>query len=233
VREVLPGLATPMVVAHAGGSVLAGGDLFAGIDRAVGAGVPLIELDVRRTGDDVLVVHHGGGPGELSLADRRLAELGPSAPPLEDVLAHVGGRAAVNLELKESGYENDVVELALNRLESERLVITSFLDKALRVVRRVAGDVATGLLVGRRPTLTRLSQTISDLLPFRRLEAAGADFLAPSHYFDLVAIRARAAARGIPLLLWTVNEPEKLEAALADRRLLGVVTDNFAVTRRG
>jgi glycerophosphoryl diester phosphodiesterase len=59
-----------MVVAHAGGSVLAGGDLFTGIDRAVGAGVPLIELDVRRTGDDVLVVHHGDRPGELSLADR-------------------------------------------------------------------------------------------------------------------------------------------------------------------
>ena len=58
-REALPGLATPVAVAHAGGSVLADGDLFAGIDRAVGAGIPLIELDVRRTGDDVLVVHHG------------------------------------------------------------------------------------------------------------------------------------------------------------------------------
>jgi glycerophosphoryl diester phosphodiesterase len=41
-----------MVVAHAGGSVLAGGDLSAGIDRAVDAGIPLIELDVRRTGDE-------------------------------------------------------------------------------------------------------------------------------------------------------------------------------------
>jgi hypothetical protein len=70
----------------------------------------------------VLVVHHGGAPGELSLVDRGLTELGGSAPPLEDVLAHVGGRAAVNLELKKAGYEGDIIELALNRLQSESVL---------------------------------------------------------------------------------------------------------------
>jgi glycerophosphoryl diester phosphodiesterase len=231
-REVLPGLATPFVVAHAGGSALAGGDVFAGIDRAVDAAVPMVELDVRRTGDGVLVVHHGGRPGELSLAARRLSELGPTVPALHDVLEHLGGRAAVNLELKEAGYEEEVLELALNELERERLVVTSFLDDALRAVRRADRAVATGLVVGRLPTLAGLAQMFSDLLPFGRLEEAGADFLAPSYYLDWVAIRARAAARGIPLLVWTVNKPEKVESALADRRLLGVVTDNFVVTRR-
>jgi glycerophosphoryl diester phosphodiesterase len=230
--EVLPGLATPFVVAHAGGSVLADGDVFAGIDRAVDAGVPVVELDVRRTRDDALVVHHGGRPGEQSLADRRLGELGPSVPPLADVLAHVGDRAAVNLELKEAGYESHVLALALDHVERECLVITSFLDDALRGVRHAAGDVATGLLVGRRPVLRSIGQTISDLVPFGRVEAAGADFLAPSHQLDVVAIRPRAAARGIPVLLWTVNDPEKLQGALADRRLLGVVTDNYVITRR-
>jgi hypothetical protein len=144
----------------------------------------------------------------------------------------VGNRAAVDLELKEAGYESHVLALALDHVERERLVITSFLDDALRGVRRAAGDVATGLLVGRRPALRSIGQTISDFLPFGRVEAAGADFLAPSHQLDVVAIRPRAAARGIPLLLWTVNDPEKLQGALADRRLLGVVTDNYVSTRR-
>jgi glycerophosphoryl diester phosphodiesterase len=36
----------------------------------------MVELDVRRTFDDALVVHHGGQPGERSLAERRLDELG-------------------------------------------------------------------------------------------------------------------------------------------------------------
>lgn len=230
-RDVFPGLATPFVVAHAGGSVLVGGDIFAGIDCAVGAGIPVVELDVRRTSDGALVVHHGGRPGERSLAGRRLGELGASVPLLDDVLLHVGGRVAVNLELKEAGYEADVLKLALGRVERGRLVVTSFLDDALRAVRRAAGDVATGLVVGRRPSLARIAETISDLSPFRRVQAIDADFLAASHQLDLVGMRRRAAARGIPLLLWTVNDPAKLHAALTDRRVLGVVTDNFLVRR--
>jgi glycerophosphoryl diester phosphodiesterase len=230
-RDVLPGLARPIVVAHGGGSALAGGDVFAGIDRAVRAGVPMIELDVRRTDDGAIVVHHGGPPAERSLVGHRLRDLGPRVPLLNDVLAYLGNRAAVNLELKEVGYEAEVVELALGHIERERLVVTSFLDDALRAVRHSASELATGLIVGRRPSLARIAEAISDLSPFRRLRAAAADFLAPNHHLDLVAIRSRAASRGVPVLLWTVNDSEKLRAALTDRRLLGVVTDNFAASR--
>jgi glycerophosphoryl diester phosphodiesterase len=230
-RELLPGLATPLIVAHAGGAAVAGGDVFAGIDRAVSAGVPMVELDVRRTRDEALVVHHGGRPGERSLARRRLSELEASVPLLDDVLSHVGDRLAVNLELKEAGYEDDVLRLALDRVRGERLVVTSFLDDALRATRRSAPEIATGLVVGRGPSLAHIRETISDLSPFGRLHAAAADFLAPNHHLDVVAIRARAASRGIPLLVWTVNEREKLDAALLDRRLLGVITDNFDLTR--
>ena len=228
---MLPGVARPIVVAHAGGSVLAGGDVFAGIDCAVRAGVPMIELDVRRTGDGAIVVHHGGPPAESSLASRRLRDLGPHVPLLDDVLAHLSDRAAVNLELKEAGYEAEVVELALGHTDRERLVVTSFLDDALRAVRHSASELATGLIVGRRPSLARFAETFWDLSPFRRLHAAAADFLAPNHHLDLLAIRSRAASRGVLLLLWTVNDREKLRAALTDRRLLGVVTDDFAATR--
>jgi glycerophosphoryl diester phosphodiesterase len=143
----------------------------------------------------------------------------------------VGDRSAVNLELKEAGYEDDILRLALDRVRGERLVVTSFLDDALRAVRTAAPEIATGLVVGGRPSLARIRETISDLSPFGRLHAAGADFLAPNHHLDVVAIRARAASRGIPLLVWTVNEREKLDAALLDRRLLGVITDNFDLTR--
>ncbi|MGH3118926.1 MAG: glycerophosphodiester phosphodiesterase [Gaiellales bacterium] len=134
---------------------------------------------------------------------------------------------AVNLELKEAGYEDDVVQLALEYVRRERLVVTSFLDGAIRAVRLVDPEIATGLVVGRRPSLAGLAKAISDLAPFGRVRTADADFLAPSHQLDKMAIRARAASRGIPVLLWTVNEQKKLKAALSDRRLLGVVTDQF------
>jgi len=220
-----------MLVAHAGGAASAGGDVLAGIDVAVAGGAAMVELDVRRTRDRVLVVHHGGPPGEETFAARDFSELGSSAPRLDDVLAHVAGRAAVDLELKEAGYESDLVRIALEHVDRERLVVSSFLDAAVRAVRDTAPEIATGLIVGRRPSLARIGGTIADAFPFRRLAAAGADFLAPSRALDVVRLRGRAASRGIPVLLWTVNDPAKLDEALADRRLLGVVTDAVGLRR--
>ena len=229
---LLPGITTPLIVAHRGGAEMTGDDVFAGIDRAVAAGVPAVELDVRRTPDGLIVVHHGGRPGEEEFADLRRKEESGAIPSLRDVLSHVGGRLAVNLELKEAGYERDVIALSLQLLPPERLIVTSFLDDALRAVRRANPDIGTGLIVGRRPSPRRPWAIVSDVLPFRRLRASGADFLAPNHQLDVTGMRARAAARGIPLLVWTVNEPTKLAASLADHRLLGVVTDRFELTRK-
>ena len=180
----------------------------------------MVELDVRRRPDGVPVVFHGGPPGRVLTGDASL-------PSLEDVLEHVAGRLAVDLELKEAGYEQVVVALALRYVAPERLVITSFLDDVVRLVGERARDIATGLVVGRSPLKQGPVATLSDVFPFRRLAASGAAFLAPSHLLDVTRMRARAAARGIPLLVWTVNDPGKLAAARSDRRLLGIVTDRL------
>jgi glycerophosphoryl diester phosphodiesterase len=224
---LLPGIAVPFVVAHRGGAVEANGDVFAGIDRAAAAGVAMVELDVRRRRDD-LVVFHGGPPGRPTPG---VSHSDAQHPTLQAVLEHIDGRLAVDLELKEPGYESDVVSLALRYLSPESLVLTSFLDEAVRAAHRSAPEIATGLIVGRDPLKYGLVPAISDVFPFRRLAEVAADFLAPNHLLDLTGMRARAASREIPLLLWTVNDAKKLEEALGDRRLLGVVTDTFTPSR--
>jgi glycerophosphoryl diester phosphodiesterase len=223
---LLPNLTTPFIVAHRGGAAEANDDVFAGIDIAVAAGVAMVELDVRRRGDD-LIVFHGGPPGrptpQMSRSDAR-------RPALQAVLEHINGRIAVDLELKELGYEADVVSLALRYVSPDSLLITSFLDEAVRAAHRSAPGIATGLIVGRDPRKHGLVPAISDVFPFRRVADVEADFLAPSHLLDPTAMRARAARREIPLLLWTVNDANKLQRALRDRRLLGVVTDRFTLS---
>jgi glycerophosphoryl diester phosphodiesterase len=187
----------------------------------------MVELDVRRRGDD-LIVFHGGQPGQPT---HPLSRRDAGHPALQAVLKHINGRIAVDLELKEPGYEREVVSLALRYVSLDSLLITSFLDEAVRAAHRSAPGITTGLIVGRDPRKHGVVPAISDVFPFRRVADIGADFLAPNHLLDLAGMRARAARREIPLLLWTVNDANKLERALRDERLLGVVTDRFTRSR--
>jgi len=62
------------LVAHRGGEGLGGGDLLEAARRLVALGLEMVEIDVRRTRDGVLVIHHddavrGAAIGDLSYDD--------------------------------------------------------------------------------------------------------------------------------------------------------------------
>src|SRR3546814_17480854 len=60
-----------------------------------------VELDVRRTADMALAVHHDDVLGdERVIVETRRADLPPSVPLLSDALATCEGLAVVNVEIK-------------------------------------------------------------------------------------------------------------------------------------
>jgi len=85
--------------------------------RALELGVDAVELDVRKTRDNELVVIHNadvnkttdgsGAVNELTLEEiqRFVTEKGEHVPTLEDVLDAVATRVKVLVELKETGTE--------------------------------------------------------------------------------------------------------------------------------
>ncbi len=232
-RDLLPGLSRPILIAHAGGTLLSGGALRTGIERAIAAGVEMVEIDVRRTADEVLVVHHGGAPGAPVLQARRYAEVASDKlPALTDALAWIDGRVAVDVELKEAGYEDAVLATCLQHIAHDRLLVTSFLDGAVRAASEAAATVARGLIVGRRPTVARLRGTLRDVFPFGPLRSCDADVLVSSRPLDVTAIRRRAARHDVPAIVWTINERRALHRALRDERLLGVMTDRYDLAPR-
>lgn len=204
------------------------GDVRRGIECSIAAGAAIIEFDVRRTADDVLVVHHGGSPEERTLASRRAADVtGPAIPRLDEVLQWIDGRAGVNLELKEPGYERDVVAAALELVAPDDLLVTSFHDAALAAVRSAEPTLCTGLIVGRRPSPAQPRRLVEDVFPFARVRDCGADVLVAAWFLGYTLLPRRASSRGVPLVLWTVNHPARLRRALADASLLGVVSDHI------
>jgi glycerophosphoryl diester phosphodiesterase len=100
----------PLVLGHRGASAAAPENTLAAFARAREMGADGVELDVRRTADDVLVVHHDPEAEEVGVirtvtfADLRAAR--PQVPTLDEALAACRG-LLVNTEVKCLPWEPD------------------------------------------------------------------------------------------------------------------------------
>jgi len=217
----LPG-APALIVAHRGAWGAAPQNSLEAFDDAVALGCDAVELDVRRTADGRIVVVHdalvrGRPVGRLEHHQVQARMKDGQAPALEDVLARVAGRIAVDVELKESGYEEEAMAIVARHLPPDGYVVTSFRDAALPAVKRAVPEARTGLLLGPRRRLRELE---------RRVRQTGVDFVAPHSSLARPRLLSWAQQQGLGTWVWTVNDPYRLRAMLADPRVAAVITDH-------
>ena len=191
----------------------------AAFGAAHAAGAELMEVDVRRSGDGRLVVVHDAAVGGLLVRRTSLALLrsvtGLELAELATVVDFAAGRFGLDVELKESGYEDEVLAaLRPARADGRPLMVTSFFSRILRRVRVSEPGIDTGLLV----------RTASGRLP-RRLASSGAHYLLPPASALRRGVLDAAARAGVSAIPWTVNAPDDLRHALGHPAVAGVITD--------
>ena len=143
----------PQVIAHRG--VHATGateNTMEAFQLALDAGAEMIELDVRRTGDGQLAILHDHDHSGVALDSCPLEEFeartGFRPPLLVDVLDWAAGRIALDVELKEDGYAEQLAPLLDGFVAAGgELLVTSFLDPLLAHLGRLAPSLRLGLLV--------------------------------------------------------------------------------------
>src|ERR1700726_5171228 len=183
----------PLVIAHRGASRDAPANTPAAFEAAIALGADAVELDVRRTSDGVLVVHHNasrrGVPLTL-LTYSALVRLSRHEPPrLDTVLDLCAGRIALDIEVKEPGYEDEVIEAASRRFPRERLMYTSFEESVISTIRRLDPSARCGLLLS--PARLRTLTPRYEALPFDLAERCGADLLAVHQWLAPLRLRSR------------------------------------------
>jgi glycerophosphoryl diester phosphodiesterase len=218
-----------MVAAHRGVAAGAAENTIAAFTNAIDVGADMIEFDVRRTRDGELIAFHdavvGGAPVSGLTRDEIEAAAGVSPPLLAEVLRVCAGRIRLDVELKEDGYVTDVMAVLRAGFDPSQMVVTSFLPAVVAQAKRAFPEVKTGLLVGDGGPVTHLSARLRELYPVDLARRVRADYLAPHYRLAALGVVRRAAAAGLPCLLWTVNSPALIRKYAADPRVAVIITD--------
>lgn len=202
-----------MVIAHRGASARERENTVAAFELAVQLGADAVELDVRRTADDRLVVHHDACvPDGRVIRNTPAAELPDHVPTLDAALDACAGMA-VNIEIKNDPSEPDhdpsdwvawhVGSALARRGGGPRWLISSFRLATVDQVRRVAPAVRTAWL-----TLGLDADVIATT------RAHGHTIVHPwEAALSLDALRAAHGA-GLTVNTWTCDEPDRISELL-------------------
>ncbi|WP_433327582.1 glycerophosphodiester phosphodiesterase [Spirillospora sp. CA-294931] len=206
----------------------------AGIAAAVESGAEYVELDVRLTGDGVLVVHHDRATRDgIALSrspyDRLRGADGGPLPRVDEAVQTIAPRAKGHIDLKERGCEHAVVELALEAFGADRFVVTTRDLVSIREIKKSFPQVRTALSVGRSLWEPGV---LCDLAPVRLLRSSGADMVALNFRMARLGVLGQCARAGFPAMVWTVNAEPDMRRFLGDHRVEVLVTDHPAAALR-
>ncbi len=221
-----------MIIAHRGASGLARENTIESFRKAIEIGVDMIEFDVRRAKDQALIVHHDelmeGKPiKELTYDEISKMAIGEgfSVPTFEEVLKHTSGKIKVDVEIKEEGYEKEIVELLLQYFKKDQFVMTSFYDSCIRKIKDDYPDIKTGLILGTSKPKNFILTRLSEIFPLERSRGAKVDFLVAHWRLLWFGFLDRAKKENKPVFVWTVNDRSKIWKMLHDERIDGIITD--------
>ncbi len=230
-----------LIIAHRGASRFAKENTIKSFEKAMGLGADMIEFDVRRTKDDILIAFHdemiqGGSVKELpyEIIRRTARNQGFDIPMLEEVLKWARGKIKLDVELKEEGYERETLEILFRYLEKDQFLVTSFNDSSISVIKERYPDIEAGLILGKGIPSYHILTRIRELYPMKRCERAGADFLVAHLKLLRLGFLERARRNHLPVFVWTANDEKTIRKLLHDPRVYAIITDkpDLAVSLR-
>lgn len=220
-------VATPLLLAHRGASRERPENTLAAFRRAVELGADGVELDLHRTADGVLVVHHdptlADGRAIDSLRWEAVAEArvrGEPVPRLEQVFDAVGPSCLVHCELKGRDTAAATLALIAARAAPGQAAVHAFDHRLMAESRSLAPAVPRGVL--------EVSYPVEMLAAARAVDAR--DLWRHGEFVD-AALVAAAHADGRRVIAWTVNTPDQI-LRLAGIGVDAICSDDIALARR-
>ena len=206
----------PLIIAHRGASADALENSLDAFRLALQVPVDMIELDLRMTRDGRLVVMHDRETGRTASGNVDLEKAfasevaavrlrnGEAIPYLEDVVHLVGGRAAINVEIKSAGAGSVLARYLRALQQLPQIIVSSFQEAEVTAVRAVLPQIDCAV--------------IYDTFSPRQIEGYR------SRGYSLVSLTKNTVsetlvrachARGLRLFVWTVDSEDEMKRCIA------------------
>ncbi len=185
-------------------------------ESALEQGAKAIEMDVRQTGDDLLVVAHPSVINDCSVQSSRYEEFknlgdGSEVPLLETVLHKFGKKTFLNIEFKQEGFEEQAVALIAKYCNPEKTMVSAFSTNTLIKVHELLPGIQLGYIYNRtQDEAARHNCPVDVVIPQFRL--ASRELIEEVH------------DEGLQVWAWTVNEDEEIKR-LVRLGVDGLITD--------
>ena len=198
-------------IGHRGARAYAPENTLTSFKKELEIGVDAVELDVRKTKDNQLVVIHDADvkrttDGEGLVSELTLKEIkgfsageGEKIPTLQESLDFLDMKVKVFVELKEEGIEEQVLSIVHERGLEKNVVIVSFLEEALKKVRALDKEIETGLIYAKHKN------------PVKAALELKANYLLALYRFTHTANVEKAHQNGLKIIVWTINKPQEVE----------------------
>jgi len=216
------------IIAHRGASAYAKENSIKSFQKAIEVGADMIEFDIRKTKDNIYITYHDECINDKlinELTYEQIRMLDNDIPKVEEILKLVKGKIKLDVELKEEGYEKEIIKLLLKDLKDDEFVITSFNDTSLKVIKKNYPNIKVGLLLGKENPKNLVRTRLSELFPMRRALQAKADFLVPHWKLLRFGFLKRARKNNKPVFVWTVNDEGMIGQFLNNHLIDAIITD--------
>jgi glycerophosphoryl diester phosphodiesterase len=220
-----------LIYGHRGACVDVRPNTVEAYELAVSQGADGVELDVRRTRDDAIVIFHDdrSAPDAIPFVELDLSEIRaatPWIPTLDEAWDALGPNTLLNIEIKNIYGQADhdptqrvaagVVRWIADHDTDDRILVSSFNTRALNTVKRLDSSIRTGLLaMSWLDPMVALRQARDG-----RHVSANLSLLRATNDPEQIV----EAAGDLAVLVWTVNDPIHA-VALANAGIAGIFTD--------
>jgi len=222
----------PLIIAHRGNSSVAPANTMESIKQAIDLGVDLIELDVRKTRDGVLILIHNDtldettdGKGPVSAVDyEQIKKLdagswkdakyaGEKIPTLLEVLGFARGKVGLSLDLKDGSIIPNMLKEIKDTNMVDGVVVCGCYEPQARVIWDINPEIT--VLLNTDSKLDELAKH-GDKTDFineyiRRASRERFSALNVSYRFVTEELVYKAHLRALPVWTWTVDNANDMK----------------------
>jgi len=215
----------PLIFGHRGSSKREPENTMRAIQAAIKEGADGVEFDVRITKDREIVIIHDAMVNRTSNSQGRVknfnySELlvfdfgkGEKIPLLKDVLEKYGNKYWLNIEIKETGFEGELVEMLRELKITEKVVISSFKKIALKTIAKLTSDIPLAYLFNK------------PMNNFTKLQKLNFTSIHPGKLLVNKQLMKAAGNANLKVRVWTVDDFKEAKR-LAKLGVDGIITND-------